>query len=189
MKKLFLVAGSLLMATTLTFAHPNNGLSEARKGKLEENDKRKEMIKEQRTGNHDVVGGPTKSQFANDFPDAMNVHFESTKDFDKISFMQGSREITAYYDYQSQLIGTTEKKAFADLPQHAQKAILEKYAGYAIADIVEFNDNQSNGTETILYGSSHDDGDNYFLELKTNGKAILVKVDLSGRVDFATTLK
>jgi hypothetical protein len=189
MKKLFLVAGSLLVATTLTFAHPISKLGETRKGQLEENDNRKEIINEQGTGNQQDVSQLTKSQFANDFPDAMNVHFESTKDFDKISFMQGSREITAYYDYQSQLIGTTEKKAFADLPQNAQKAILEKYAGYAIADIVEFNDNQSNGTETILYGNSHDDGDNYFLELKTNGKAILVKVDLSGRVDFATTLK
>src|ERR1700730_6218748 len=126
MKKLFLVAGSLLVATTLTFAHPNNGLSEARKGKLEENDNRKEMIKEQRTGNHDFVGGPTKSQFTNDFPGATNVHFESTRDFDKISFMQGTKEITAYYDYQSQLIGTTEKKAFTDLPPNAQKEILEK---------------------------------------------------------------
>ncbi len=189
MKKLFLVAGSLLVTTTLTFAHSNNELSDARKGKSEENVNRKEIVKEKRIGNLDDVGVLTKSQFANDFPDATNVHFESTKDFDKISFVQGAKEFTAYYDYQSQLVGTTEKKSFADLPSNAQYEILRKYAGYAIADVVEFNDNQSDNSEMILYGNSYHDGDNYFVELKSNSKAILVKVDLSGRVDFATTLK
>jgi hypothetical protein len=189
MKKLFLVAGCLLVTTTLTFAHSNHELSDARKGKSEEDDNRKEIVKEKRIGNLDDVGVLTKSQFANDFPDATNVHFESTKDFDKISFVQGSKEFTAYYDYQSQLVGTTEKKSFADLPSNAKYEILRKYAGYAIADVVEFNDNQSDNSEMILYGNSYHDGDNYFVELKTNSKAILVKVDLSGRVDFATTLK
>jgi hypothetical protein len=189
MKKLFLVVGSLLVATTLTFSHSNNDLKNARKGKMEENDNIKEIMKEQRIGNYDGISGLTKSQFASDFPDATNVHFESTKDFDEISFLQGTKEITAYYNSQSQLEGTTEKKAFNDLPSNAQHKILEKYPGYAIADVVEFNDNQSNSTEMILYGTRYDDGDNYFVELKTNSKAILVKVDLSGGVDFATTLK
>jgi hypothetical protein len=189
MKKLFLVAGALMVTSTLTFAHNKNGLIEARKGNLEENDYRKEIIIEQRIGNPSEVSGITKSQFTNDFPDATNVHFESTRDFDKISFMQGAKEITAYYDYQSQLLGTTEKKAFTDLPSNAQNEILEKYSGYAIADVVEFNDNQSNNSEMVLYGNSYDDGDNYFVELKANSKAILVKVDLAGGVQFATTLR
>jgi hypothetical protein len=178
-----------MVTSTLTFAYNKNGLRETRKGDLKENDYRKEIILEQRIGSHSEVSGITKSQFANDFPDAMNVHFESKRDFDKISFMQGAKEITAYYDYQSQLIGTTEMKSFNDLPSNAQNEILDKYPGYTIADIVEFNDNQSINAEMVLYGNSYDDGDNYFVELKANSKAILVKVNLSGGVLFATTLR
>jgi len=189
MKKLILIVGSLLVTTTLTFAHSNNELCDTRKGKLEENENRKEITKEQRIGNRDDVGGLTKKQFANDFPDATNVHFDSIKDFDKISFMQGAQEITAYYDFQNQLVGTTKQKDFTDLPLNAQHEILRRYASYAIGDVVEFNNNQSNNEEMILYGNSFDDGDNYFVELKTYSKAILVRVDLSGGVDFAGRLK
>jgi hypothetical protein len=189
MKKLFFVAGSLLVTSTLTFAHTLNDFPDVRIGKLEENNNGKEIIKEQRIGNHDEISGLTEGQFASDFPDATNVRFETTKDFDKISFRQGAKELTAYYDFQSQLVGTTENRNFRDLPTNAQHKILEKYAGYTIADVVEFNDNQNNSTETILYGTPYDDGDNYFVELKTIGKAILVKVNLSGGVDFATALK
>ncbi len=95
----------------------------------------------------------------------------------------------AYYDDRDQLVGTILKESFADLPDNAQKEIQNKYPGYTIANVVRFSGNGSDDTETVLYEKSMDDTDNYFVELKNDSKAIVVKVDLSGGVNYLTTMK
>ncbi|HXB45742.1 MAG TPA: hypothetical protein VNV85_16860 [Puia sp.] len=165
MKKIFLAAGLSLATVTVTFAQGNND-----------------------SDNPDVSSF-TKSQFATDFPDATNVHFANEKNFSEVSFTQEKEKISAYYDDRNQLVGTIQKKAFDDLPENAKKNIQKNYAGYTILDVVKFNDNESDGTELIQYGTSLDDGDNYFVELKKDSKAIVVKVSLTGGVEFWTTMK
>jgi hypothetical protein len=165
MKKIFLAAGISLVTATVTFAQDNNDRDNA------------------------AVNPLIKTQFETDFPNATNVGFESKKNFDEVSFTQDKEKISAYYDYNDQLIGTIEKKAFLDLPGNAQKEILKKYADYTIMGVVKFNDNESDHMEMILYGTSLHDEDNYFVELKNDSRAILVKVDLSGGIDFLTTMK
>jgi hypothetical protein len=165
MKKIFLAAGIFLVTAAVTFAQDNN--------------------------DHDnsAVNPLIKNQFETDFPNATNVDFESKKNFDEVSFTQDKEKISAYYDYNGQLIGTIEKKAFSDLPANAQNEILKKYADYIITGVVKFNDNESDETETIQYGRSLDDADNYFVQLKNDSRTILVKVDLSGGIDFFTAMK
>jgi hypothetical protein len=165
MKKIFLAAGIFLVTATVTLAQKSNDRDNA------------------------VVNPLIKSQFETDFPNATNVDFESKKNFDEISFTQDKETISAYYDYNDQLIGTVEKKAFSDLPGNAQKEILKKYPGYTVTGVVKFNNNECDHTEMLLYGSSLHDEDNYFLELKNDSRTILVKVDLLGRIDFLTTMK
>jgi hypothetical protein len=165
MKKIFLAAGISLVTATVAFAQDNNDRDNA------------------------AVNPLVKSQFVVDFPDATNVRFESKKDLNEISFTQNKEEISAYYDDRDRLVGTIEKKNFTDLPRNAKKKILNKYPGYSIAAVVKFDDNQSDETEMIRYGTSLDDADNYFVELKKDSRAIVVKVDLSGEVDFLTTMK
>lgn len=165
MKKIFLAAGISLVTATVAIAQNNN--------------------------DHDnpAVNPLIKSQFEMDFPNATNVDFESKKNFDEVSFTQDKEKISAYYDYKDQLIGTVEKKSFSDLPGNAQKEILKKYADYSITGVVKFNDNQSDHMEMILYGTSLSDADNYFVQLKNDSRTILVKVDLSGGIDFFTRMK
>ena len=165
MKKIFLAAGISLVTATVTFAQDNNDRDNT------------------------SVSPVVKSQFSTDFPNAMNIDFESKKNFNEVSFMQDNEKISAYYDYNDQLIGTVEKKAFSDLPGDAQKEILKKYSDYTIAGVVKFNDNESDHLEMILYGTPLHDEDNYFVELKNDSSAIVVKVDLSGGVEFLTTMK
>jgi DUF1365 family protein len=43
--------------------------------------------------------------------------------------------------------------------------------------------------DMILYGNTFDDADNYFVELKKDNKAVVVKVDLAGYVSFFTDMK
>jgi hypothetical protein len=165
MKQILLVAGTLLIPAMATFAQDYN----------------RDDVKE--------PGPAIKSQFTADFPDAKNVHFERVKDLNEVSFTQGKEKMDAYYDAQDQLVGTVKKESFADLPDNAQKEIQNKYPGYTIANVVKFDDNGSDEAELILYGISLDDADNYFVELKNDSKAIVVKVDLSGGVDYLTTMK
>jgi hypothetical protein len=106
-----------------------------------------------------------------------------------MSFTQGKEKMSAYYDDGGQLVGTIHEELFADLPDNAQKEIHHKYPDYAIADVVKFDDNESDDAERIMYGISMDDADNYFVELKNDSKAIIVKVDLSGDVNYLTTVK
>jgi hypothetical protein len=164
MKKIFLAAGISLVTATVTFAQDNNR-------------------------DNASVSPLVKSQFETDFPNATNIDFESKQNFDEVSFTQDKEKISAYYDNNEQLIGTVEKKSFSDLPGNAQKEILKKYAAYSVTGVVKFNDNESDHMEMILYGTSLHDGDNYFVELKSDDKTILVKVDLSGGIDFLTAMK
>jgi hypothetical protein len=130
-----------------------------------------------------------QSQFTADFPDAQNVHFARLKDLNEVTFSQGKENMTAYYRGEDQLVGTILKESFADLPGNAQKEIQHKYPGYTIVNVVKFDDNESELLETILDGISLGDADNYFVELKNDSRAIVVKVDLSGGVDFLTAMK
>jgi hypothetical protein len=165
MKKIFLAAGISLVTATATFAQNNI------------------------SSDNETANPLIKGQFAMDFPNATNVDFESKKNFDEVSFTQDKEQISAYYDNNDQLIGTVEKKTFSDLPGKAQKEILKKYADYTITSVVKFNDNESDHIEMIQFGTSLNDEDNYFVELKNDQKAIIVKVDLSGGVDFLTVMR
>src|SRR5271154_2200311 len=165
MKKIFLAVGIFLLTAAVTFAQKNND------------------------SDNTAVNPLIKSQFETDFPNAMNVDFESKKNFDEVSFMQDKEKISAYYDYNDQLIGTVEKKAFSDLPANAQKEILKKYPDFTITGVIKFNDNESDHIDMILYGTPLHDGDNYFVELKNDISVIVVKVDLSGGINFLTTIK
>jgi hypothetical protein len=103
--------------------------------------------------------------------------------------MSGGKKLRAYYDYDSKLIGTTRREKFTDLPEAAQKQILEKYSDYKVSGVVKFDDNEDNDMDMVLYGTGLDDADNHFVELKKDNKAIVLKVDLSGDVSFFTDVK
>jgi hypothetical protein len=166
MKKIFLAASILLTASTATLAQDNSGRHDAER----------------------LTPG-IKNQFVEDFPDATNVQYTNGNSLVKVSFTQDKEKISAYYDDGNQLVGTIEKKAFDDLPANAKKKILKDYPGYTIADVIRFDDNEADETEMMQYGRSLNDAENYFVELKTGNKAIVVKVGLSGWVDFVTTMK
>jgi hypothetical protein len=164
MKKILLAAGAILIPAMAIFAQDNRDYS-------------------------NQADPSVQSQFTADFPDAKNVHFARLKDLNEVTFSQGKEDMTAYYREGSQLVGTILKGSFADLPGNAQKEIQHKYPGYSIVNVVKFDDNESELLEMILDGISMDDAENYFVELKNDSKAIVVKVDLSGGVNYLTTMK
>jgi hypothetical protein len=189
MKKIFLVAGILFTTTTVTFAHTSINRKDRKETRIERKKAKKELRRERRAEDHNEVSDLTKNQFVIDFHDAKNVRFVRTKNFEEVAFMSGEEKLRAYYDSDSKLVGTTQNQSFADLPENAQKEILKKYADYSIDSVVKFDDNESNDTDMILYGTPFDDADNYFVELKNDSKDVIVKVDLAGYVSFFKDMK
>jgi len=189
MKKIFFVAGILFTTTTVTFAHNTLTRTDRKETRIERKKTRKELRREREAENRNEVSILTKIQFAADFPHAENVSFAKTENYDEVSFISDKKNLTAYYDYRSNLVGTTRNVTFADLPERGQKEILEKYGDYTITGVIKYDDNEDNDTDMILYGTSFDDADNYFVELKKDDEAIVVKIDLAGYASYFSEMK
>ncbi len=197
MKKFFLATG-ILMATaiTATYAQDNMNDDDANNAKSSITKTMAEIQKEGAQTNQNAVNVFTVNQFASDFPDVTDVHFDQMKDYTAVTYTQNGRVNTAYYDDNSELMGTIRNRSMQDLPAEAQTEIASKYADYTVVRVVRFNansDNESyidNNSELPFYGDSPENSSNYFVELKNNdNKAIVLMVGLSGEVSFFSTMK
>lgn len=185
MKQFFLSTAIMLSVVTSTFAK-DHSIQPSSKAKMET---RKNAQLYQTALISNDVSELTKKQFATDFPDARNVRFERTKNFDEVSFWNGKKKLRAYYDSRSALVGTTENKTFADLPENAQEKIKKDYPGFQVLDVILYDDNEDNDTDMVLYGTTFMDADNYFVELKKGPRTNVLKVDLDGNISFFKSLK
>ena len=131
----------------------------------------------------------TRANFYSDFGYIPISNWESTDQFDKISFMKNDVLYTAYYDLNSELVGTISAASVADLPAHALQDINKKYSGYTVGNVVFYDDNESNQTDMMYYGQQFDDEDKYFVELQNDKNKIVVQVNTIGEVSFFRTLK
>ena len=113
MKKIFLAACILFATATVTCAQNSNS-NDIKQVKMNGTETRKAIRKERRVENSNEVNGLTRQQFALDFPEAKNAEFKSTSNFDEVSFISGKKKLTAYYDNDNVLVGTTEIKDFTD---------------------------------------------------------------------------
>ena len=52
--------------------------------------------------------------------------------FDEAVFTKNGKTMTAWYDFYENLVGTTSKASFADLPAEGQKAIKTRYKDYTM---------------------------------------------------------
>lgn len=189
MKRFFLTAGIIMMAVTVTFAHSDMDRKDRKESRIEKREARKEHRIVRRAENRNEVNLFTRRRFEIDFPDATSVNYAKTKEFDLVFFLSGDKKFIAYYDNSSSLVGTTSIKVFTDLPEKAQNEIRKNYADYTVEKVIRYDDNVKNDADMILYGTSFDDADNYFAELKNDNKAIVVKVDLAGDVSFFANMK
>ena len=92
--------------------------------------------------------------------------------------------MTAYYDDNDKLVGTTSVAKFSDLPAAGQKEIKDTYKNYRVGPVIFFNDNEANDTDMLLYGTQFDDEDSYFVELNSVTDRIVVHVTPDGNVYY-----
>lgn len=136
-----------------------------------------------------VVSDMSKDNFYRDFGSVPNVKWTRTDYYDVAEFKVKGTLTKAFYDFDSDLVGTTSVKTFADIPQKAQKEIKKSYPGYTPGEVVFYDDNENNDTDMILYDTQFDDGDNYFVVLTKGIRQIVVKANLQGEVFFFKKLK
>ncbi|MFT4025079.1 MAG: hypothetical protein QM664_14990 [Flavihumibacter sp.] len=132
------------------------------------------------------VSALSKDNFARDFPGASNVVWSHGSYFDEATFVLNGVATRAYYDYTSNLVGTTTGKTYNDLPAAAKKQINKQWLtkGYTVDGVIMFDDNEDNDTDMMLYDTPFDDADNYFVELHNSQKKVVLQSNLEGLVTF-----
>jgi hypothetical protein len=128
------------------------------------------------------VSSTSIKNFKIDFVNATNVNWTRTPNYDIATFNLKSQELKAYYDSDSQLVGTTQYKTIEDLPEKGQKIIKNKYKDYSIGKIMYFNNNDLNRSPMLLWGTEIVDQSSYFVELASGSKKLVVYVDQGGNV-------
>jgi hypothetical protein len=182
MKKLVVLSMSFLFAMSIV-------LGQTQKEDKGKNKEPKKEAKAERVAlkklEGSIVNPIAKSNFSVDFKDAKNVDWERIDSYDKASFTdKNGNKMSAFYDIDGNLVGTTQYKTFADLPENGQKDIKKNYKDYTIGKVLFYDDNENNDTDMILYGVQFDDRDNYFVELAKDKNRIILQVDPEGEVFF-----
>jgi hypothetical protein len=131
----------------------------------------------------------SKNSFIVDFGNIPNVKWKRGETFDEATFKKNGKEMTAYFDIDGKLVGTTNKVTFAEVPANGREKIKTEYKDYKVGPVTFFADNKGNETDMILYGMQFEDADNYFVELTKGTRKIVVQVSPEGNVTFFEELK
>lgn len=185
MKKLAILLTAVMFLLTFTTVKADSRKKAELKSEIKSNrENLKTERKQLRKTDESVVSDLSKDNFYGDFGNVASLKWTKTDNFDVASFMQNGKDIKAFYDYNSNLVGTTSIKAFADLPMIAQKTIKKDYKKYRIGDVIYFADNQDNDTNMILWDTEFDDANSYFVELRNPKHHIILQVNPEGDVSF-----
>ena len=130
------------------------------------------------------VSSRAKDNFLSDFGTVTDVNWSRGTQFDEATFTKDGKTMTAYYDYNSQLVGTTTSKKFTDLPANAQKEIKNRYKDYVTGAVVLYDDNEGNQTNMYYYGTQFNDADHYFVTVAKGGKETILMVTMDGQVSY-----
>ena len=130
----------------------------------------------------------TLKNFLASWGDLPDVKWRRIDYFDEATFTKNGKGLKAFYDIDGNLVGTTTKKDFANLPAIAQDKIKANYKNYTIGPIIFFNDNEANDTDMVLWGTQFEDQDAYFVEMAKGKNTIILMVDTDGDVTPFTEL-
>ena len=203
MKKLIILSLAFFFSISLVFAQTKEKvkiLIEAEK-KIEEEIKesKKELKKEQKElkvmkkelkmleGSD--VSNRVKESFNDEFGNITDVVWERSDFYDVATFTKDGNNTKAYYDFDSELIGTTSYVTFADLPEKGQEKINDKYKDYEIGKVIFYDDNESVDADFFIFETQYKHEDTYFVELTEGFNHIILRVHSNGDVSFFKNIK
>jgi hypothetical protein len=117
-----------------------------------------------------VSASNATTHFASTFSDAKNVSWNSNGRFDKVTFELNNEAITAFYNEDGDLVGTSKKVSFDKLPKAALETITSRYTfpEYQILECIEF--------------SSDDADKKYYTSFTTEDATVVLEIMENGRV-------
>ena len=181
MKKVIFTAMALLIVFTISEARQINGSNSTASGAGKD-------IKTGRAALKNLEGAEVSSMargsFAADFGNVPDVKWKRNGPFDEAMFTKDGKQMTAYYDYEGNLVGATRLAAFSELPARGQKEINRRYREYTVGPVIWFEDNETNTTDMVLYGIQFDDADTWLVELTKGDSRIVVQVDKAGETSY-----
>jgi hypothetical protein len=194
MKKLIFLSATAIMFFATTNAQTDVAYVKKDKSALKHE---KSVIKKEKKTDREVLRKLKGSEVSEQSMQAFIVDFGNIpvnkwtrgENFDEAHFTKDGQAMKAYYDYNSQLVGTVQDKTLTDLPAKAQVTIKEKYKGYRPESVIFFDDNERNETDMVLFSSQFDDVDGYFVQLQKGNKKIVVQVSMGGDVSYFTSMK
>ena len=179
MKKTFVYLMTVLFAVSVVSGHvPNTDKRTEKDTRIDGTGKVAKKPVEK------AVSYNSKNSFAADFSKATNIEWRRGTMFDEVTFTTEGKTMTAYYDSDGKMVGTTEVSSFESLPAKGQEAIKTKYKDYTVSQVIFFNDNLTNDTEMFLYDKEFADQDNFFAELTQSSRKIIVRIDVKGNTEF-----
>lgn len=113
---------------------------------------------------------------------------ERLDNFDEFNFIENGKKISAFFDADFNLVGTTQIKSFTDLPAKSRALIAEKYKGFSPSNVLYLDNNELNSTHMILYNYEFEPADSYFVEMSNGFKTIVLQVKKDGKVNYFTRI-
>ena len=135
------------------------------------------------------VSNRVKESFNDEFGNNTDVVWEKSDFYDVATFTDDDVLKKAFYDFDSQLIGTTWHVYFSDLPLKAQEEINDKYKDYKIGEVIFYDDNEPVDVDFFIFETQFKHEDSYFVELENESKHIILRVDTDGDVSFFKNIK
>lgn len=115
----------------------------------------------------------TVSYHAHDLVGAKDVIWSKTGKFQKASFIKDGARMTAFYNWQNELIATTQIVDVTELPAKAIGNLVKYFPDNKMGEIVRYKND-----ETV-----------YFVNLTNEKEDFIVKVDGSNNVSYFKRLK
>lgn len=111
--------------------------------------------------------------YAHELVGAENVIWTKSGKFQKASFLKDGARMTAFYNWQNELIATTQIVEVTELPAKAIQNLVKNFPGNNMGEIVRYKNN-----ETV-----------YFVNLTSEKEDFIVKIDDANNVSYFKKLK
>ncbi len=121
------------------------------------------------------------NHFNSDFATASSVVWTVNRNFQKADFVYEGVKMTAFYNLQGEFVAVTQDIDAKAIPAAAKKEIADKYAGYAIKEVIVVQANTDLNPDA--------DETAYFVDLKSDSKEVLVKLTAEAHVEFYKEVK
>lgn len=112
------------------------------------------------------VNAAVLKSFTREFADAENVNWTAGKSSYKASFVLNNQHVTAYYNFDGELMGLTRNISSLDLPLGLQTNLKKNYNQYWISDLFEV---------------SNQEGTNYYITLEKANETLVLEADAQGK--------